>query len=118
MVKPRAMVLDMHAMTGGRYLAIENTPNYSYVNGVRSTQQDGFKTICVMPSLAFEKITVKSPNGLPVGNEIPEGGIPVSFENLVVNPYLNNGNLGLSARADKILLASSSVSGTKNEAAK
>jgi len=108
MIKPKDLILDFKAMTKNQYLAVETTPNFPYVNGAKSATQDGFKTTIVLPALQFEKIVVKTPNGVPSMNnsEIPVGGIPVNFENLIVTPYINNGALGLSAKADNISLVS------------
>lgn len=119
MIKPRNLILDTKAMTKNNFLAVEIGPNFPYVNGTKSTVQDGFKITTVLPALQFEKIIVKIPNNVlpPFSNEdIPTGGIPVTFENLALVPYISNGNLGLSAHADNISV--NSQAGGRSETAK
>lgn len=71
MIKPRDLILDTKAMTKNQYLAVEIAPNFPYINGTKSTVQDGFKITVVLPALQFEKIIVKIPSNasLPFYNE-------------------------------------------------
>lgn len=116
-MKASHCILDIDKMFQNNFVAIEISKGYPYNNGVRSEVADCEKVTVVLPTLAFEKITVKMPLGTAtsvIGTEITSGGVPVLFDNLIVTPYISNGNLGLSAKADGVRLAGA----TKNEQAK
>lgn len=91
-MRPQDLIIDINAMAKKQFIAVEISPNYPYINGAKSTIQDGDKTTVVMPALKFEKLVVKTPNGvppvIPLGSEMPVGGVPVNFENLVVKEIL------------------------------
>lgn len=101
------MILDSKRMFQNNFIAVGTGKGFPYVNGVRGDVPDTDKLTVVCPTLAFEKITVKLPIGATniLGTEFSGGGIPVAFENLIVTPYISNGNLGLSARADSVNVA-------------
>lgn len=103
-MKASQMILDSRKMFQNNFIAVEVGKGFSYINGVRGDVPNTDKLTVVCPTLAFEKIAVKLPIGATdiIGTELPNGGIPVSFENLVVTPYISNGNLGLSAKADSV----------------
>lgn len=113
-IRPKDLVIDIQKMTLGQYLLVETSPNFPFVNGVKSTVQQGEKATVVMPNLAYERLIVKVPQIVSSMGEIPAGGVPVIFNNLIVTPYINNGILGLSAKADSLTFATAPVS-AKNE---
>lgn len=119
MLRPQDLIININEMSKKQYLAVEVAPNFPYQNGQKSTIQDGFKTTVVMPALKFEKLIVKTPNGVPpvvaLDSEIPAGGVLVNIENLTVTPYINNGSLGLSAKADSIAFAKQEQSNVQTQ---
>ena len=121
-MRPQDLIIDIDAMSQKQYMAVETVPNFPYINGQKSTSQDGYKTTVVIPAMRYEKLIVKTPATaspvIPVTDEFPVGGVPVHFENLTVTAYINAGNLGLSAKADRIILADSQPARVRSELAK
>lgn len=104
MIKPKDIILDVQVMTNNEFLLAEIVPNFPYLDGKKSDIQQGFKYIVVLPKLRLEKISVVVNSNIPLINtdkDIPTGA-KVGFENLEMSLYLMNGNIGISAKADKI----------------
>ena len=104
MIKSKDIILDVAKMTNNEFLLAEIVPNFPYVDGKKSDMQQGFKYVVVLPKLRLEKMSVVVNNNIPLVNldkDIPTGA-KVGFENLEMSLYLMNGNIGISAKADKI----------------
>ena len=91
----------------GKMLLVSAAPYYRYADGVRSDDVEGYKYDVVLPSSAFEKLTVKVAGSQTVEITGPDP-IPVTFEHLIVRPYVLNGSLGITASANKITRAKAS----------
>lgn len=104
MIKPKDIILDVQAMTNNEFLLAEIVQHFPYLDGKKSEIQQGLKYVVVIPTLRLEKISVFVNNNIPLVNldkDIPTGS-KVCFENLEMSLYLMNGNIGISAKADKI----------------
>lgn len=96
---------------GEVFLLADISISYDYLNGERTTNINGYKYSVALPTLRFEKITIKIPlekKNTPLfdinsENPIPTG-IKVGFKNLEVKTYFSNGNINVTASADDVFV--------------
>lgn len=96
---------------GDVFLLADISISYDYLNGERTTNINGYKYSVALPTLRFEKITIKIPlekKNTPLfdinsENPIPTG-IKVGFKNLEVKSYFSNGNINVTASADDVFV--------------
>ncbi len=106
MINIRDLVIDTEKSFKGNFLIADITPLFPYENGVRGSVQKGYTYTCVLPELKLERLSVKIEDLNPLV-DLEKEDIPVmakvKFQNLVVSPYISNGNVNISAKADKIM---------------
>lgn len=97
------IVVDVAATTGGEFLLTGFRDVFAYVNGVKTDQWEGVAYSVVLPKVAYNALTVKV-IGKPAQIQAPQQGevIPVRFDGLVITPYVRNGRIELSAKANSI----------------
>lgn len=95
------LYLDLHSL-GGDFLLISIAPYFSYKDGVRQTDVEGYKYTVVLPHHKFEQLDVKIPGAQQL--DLDADSLPVQFRNLRVRPYLNRERnfLSFTAQADQI----------------
>ena len=106
MIRPNDLVIDSERTFKSNFMLADVSKGFKYVNGTKTDEQDCEKYTVVCPALRLERLTVKIESdtrliNIDKGDVIPVGA-PVKFTNLVVSPYISNGQLGISARADSI----------------
>ena len=102
-IKP---IIDPIATAGKSLLLVDLKPAYERVkNSTDKITHYNYTVVCLEKK--FEKITVKIEEPRPLfdtdNDEIPDETY-VKFENLSFNPYVSNGWIQLSSKADKCVL--------------
>ncbi len=96
--------VDVEGTLGKVFWLCEIRENWEYAEGKKTGNFLGYRYIVACPELALERVSVKIPGapGKPLV-ELPEGElVEVSFSGLEASVYVQNGTVGLSAKADSI----------------
>ena len=86
-------------------LLLSVSPQYSYVNGVKSSDTPtGYKYQCVMPAASYEKVNVVI-EGAQLLDSPSDGPVPVIVEGASMSLWQGESGVGLSCKATGIKLA-------------
>ncbi|MCH4007234.1 MAG: hypothetical protein LKE86_08760 [Eubacterium sp.] len=90
------------ASLGTNLMLTDIRPVYDYKSGSRTDDVIGYKYEVACPEHHLEKITIKISGNQQI--EMKEGSFPVvEFRGLEIKVYVINGDVRLTATADKIL---------------
>ncbi len=100
----RELVIDANKSVGKNLMLVDIIPNYTYENGKRSDNINGYRYVVAMPERALDKLSVRIDGDLLLDKS--EDDYPVVlFDGLELSLYWSNGNYQVSAKANGIRLA-------------
>lgn len=102
-------IIDPTATLGKTLLLVEVKPAYERIEKTKGefekTDKISHYTYTVVAlEKKFEKISIKIDEPRPLFDDEVPNNVYVQFENLTITPYVSNGWIQLSAKADKCLV--------------
>lgn len=102
----RNVVIDAQATCGKTAIVTGVRPKYKYVDGKRTTEQDGYAIACVLPDRGYDDLVVSVPD-IPEGLAQLHGNPTVQFDGLTMSIYGRPDDLRVAARASAVRIIDS-----------
>lgn len=108
----RDLAINVHETIGDDLILTDIGDTYEYQHGVRTDKIIGTSYTVLLPQRGYSMLTVKVPGNNRLNVDLSSGSmVHVRFVGLKLTPYAIQGRIGVSAKADNVVIISGNKAG-------